>query len=95
MNISLIQAIYALNPNIVTIHDDVAYDANNNIVHYDATAAQALVANNVYKVSRSQEYPTIGDQLDMLWHAIDSGGLNQTSDFYTKLKAVKTQFPKP
>ena len=39
-------------------------------------------------------YPKIADQLDMLWHAIDSGTLDKTSDFYIVLKAVKDKYPK-
>lgn len=35
------QAIYALNPTIVTIRGDVAYDAQENIVEYDEQAVQA------------------------------------------------------
>ena len=91
---NLHDAIRQLHTNIVTIRGNVAYDANNNVISYDVAAAEALVANNAYKISRSQEYPAIGDQLDMLWHAIDSGTLDKTSDFYTTLKAVKTKYPK-
>ena len=43
---------------------------------------------------RLRKYPPIGDQLDMLWHAIDNGTLNKTSDFYTAIKAVKDAHPK-
>jgi hypothetical protein len=43
---------------------------------------------------RLRNYPKIGDQLDMLWHAIDNGTLNKTSDFYTAIKAVKDAHPK-
>lgn len=43
---------------------------------------------------RKNEYPSIGDQLDMLWHAIDSGSLDKDSDFYKSLKAVKDANPK-
>lgn len=39
--ISLHEAIYALNPAIVTIRGDVAYDANEQEVAYDKEAAQA------------------------------------------------------
>jgi len=39
-------------------------------------------------------YPSIGDQLDMLWHAIDEGKLDKTSDFYKSLKTVKDNHPK-
>ena len=42
--ITLHQAIYALNPAIVTIRGDVAYDANEQEVTYDPTAAQAKLA---------------------------------------------------
>lgn len=51
--------------------------------------------NEEYDKTRLLAYPEIGEQLDMLWHAIDSGTLDKTSDFYTKLKAVKDKYPKP
>jgi hypothetical protein len=35
------EAIYALNPSIKVIRDDVAYDANENVVEYDRAAAEA------------------------------------------------------
>jgi hypothetical protein len=48
-----------------------------------------------YSRDRATAYPNIADQLDMLWHAIDEGTLDKTSDFYTSLKAVKDEYPKP
>jgi hypothetical protein len=48
-----------------------------------------------YDAQRMAEYPAIGEQLDMLWHAIDGGALDQTSDFYTTIAAIKAQYPKP
>ena len=42
--ISLHDAIYALNPSIVTIRGDVAYDCNEQEVAYDMEAAQAKLA---------------------------------------------------
>ena len=42
--INLHQAIYALNPTIVTIRGDVAYDANEHEVAYDKAAAKAKLA---------------------------------------------------
>jgi len=47
-----------------------------------------------YDEQRKAEYPSIGDQLDMLWHAIDDGTLDKTSTFYTSLKATKDKYPK-
>jgi hypothetical protein len=56
-------------------------------------ASQAAVA---YQAERAKQYPKIADQLDMLWHAIDSGSpLDKTSNFYASLAAVKVQYPKP
>ena len=48
-----------------------------------------------YQRDRVVEYPQIGDQLDMLYHAIDAGKVDKTSDFYKALKAVKDAHPKP
>jgi len=42
--IDIHQAIFALNPSIVTIRGDVAYDKNEQIVQYDPAAAQAKLA---------------------------------------------------
>jgi len=57
---------------------------------YDAAA---------YARTRANAYPSIGDQLDMLWHAIDTGDWTaakvKTTEFYTALKAVKDANPKP
>ena len=47
--------------------------------------------------NRKDEYPDIGEQLDMLYHAIDSNSDLKTkfSSFYTSIKAVKDKYPKP
>ena len=47
-----------------------------------------------YQRDRADSYPAIGDQLDMLFHAIDAGKVDKTSDFYKSLKAVKDKYPK-
>ena len=45
---------------------------------------------------RDRVYPSIGDQLDMLWHSIDRDGELKTKyyDFYEAIKAVKVKNPK-
>ena len=50
---------------------------------------------NLYKFDREIEYPHWREQFGMLWDAIDAGTLDKTSDFYTKLKKVKDDNPKP
>jgi gamma-glutamylcysteine synthetase len=92
MKSNFIDAIYKLYPQVTTTLNDTAYDKDGNEVSYDAQAVQTYVENHAYKTAR--QYPSIGDQLDMLWHAIDTNSLNKTSDFYTAIKAVKDAHPK-
>ena len=48
-----------------------------------------------YAEKRAMEYPEIGNQLDMIWHAIDNGlPLDKESDFYKAIKEVKDKYPK-
>ena len=60
---------------------------------------QAAFDGAAYKRTRAYAYPNVGDQLDMLWHAIDTGDWTptkvKTTEFYTALKAVKDANPKP
>ena len=60
--------------------------------------AVSLTKTQGYQNDRGAEYPKLGNQLDMLWHAIDNGDFGDTpksSDFYTTLQAVKNKYPKP
>ena len=85
---TLFQAIRQLNPSVVTIRNDVAYDANEQVVSYDLSAAEALVAANAYKQQRAQAYPSIPDQLDQIYHeGIDA--------WKATIAAVKQEYPKP
>lgn len=43
---------------------------------------------------RKHTYPPIGDQLDMLWHAMDNGTLPKVTPFYDAIKRVKDENPK-
>ena len=45
---------------------------------------------------RDRVYPSIGDQLDMLWHSIDRSDELKSKyfDFYEAIKAVKVKNPK-
>ena len=88
--------------------DDKVYD--NLIIHSadakpteselttELTAQQTAFDNAAYSRNRKAAYPSIGDQLDMLWHAVDTGDWTaakvKTTEFYTALKAVKDANPK-
>ena len=49
-----------------------------------------------YIFQRINAYPSIGDQLDMLWHSIDQNPSlkSQYFDFYEAIKAFKVKYPK-
>ena len=55
---------------------------------------QAEYDANQYQ--RDRVYPSIGDQLDMLWHSIDQNPKLKSEyfDFYEAIKAVKVKHPK-
>ena len=81
------EAIYKLNPSVVTIRGDVAYDADGNEVQYDKAAVQAYIDANAYKNKRAAEYPSFADQFDTIFHeGIDA--------WKAQIQAVKDRFPK-
>jgi hypothetical protein len=47
-----------------------------------------------YKGQRAILYPSIEDQLDDLWHAMDAGAIPKAKVFYDRLKEVKDRYPK-
>jgi hypothetical protein len=87
--INLHEAIRKLNPSVVTIRGDIAYNADGNEVSYDKAAVEAYVQAHSYIAKRQAEYPPIGDQLDALW----KGG-EAAAEMLAKVQAVKSKFPK-
>jgi hypothetical protein len=88
---NLVEAIYKLNPTVVTTRGNVAYDANDQVVAYDLAAAESLVAANAYQEQRASAYPSIQEQLDMqYWDSV-----NGTTTWKDAIEAVKTENPKP
>ena len=53
--INIHEAIYALNPTIVTIRDNVAYDIDGNPVAYDMAQAEAKLAEMQAEETAKQE----------------------------------------
>ena len=61
----------------------------------EANRLQAEHDAKEYQRTRAIQYPSISDQLDMLWHAMDSGALPRVDSFYDAIKAIKDANPKP
>lgn len=85
MNHKAIRAIYSQ----VVIIDDTegAFDAQGNKVEIDMALVDAWVDPDTYKYQRAQEYPSIADQLDTLYHS----GLDA---WKAQIKTVKDKYPK-
>jgi len=81
------EAIFATHSNVVTVRNDDAFDVNENPVHYDEAVVQAYIDANSYKAKRAAKYPSIPDQLDLLYH----GGMDA---WKAAIKAVKDEIPK-
>ena len=87
---------YNENPNA---YSDIVEQANREhkdikIVNDELVLVEREPVVLDYKHQRAILYPQIKDQLDMIWHAIDEGNLNKTSEFYLTLKEVKDKYPK-
>jgi hypothetical protein len=86
----MMNAIYKLNPSVVTIRGDVAYDANDNEVAYDKAAVQAYVDAHAYIAKRAAEYPPITDYID----GVVKGDQAQIDKYIADCLAVKAKYPK-
>jgi hypothetical protein len=82
------ELIFKHNPTVIIIRGDVAYDAQDNVVEYDAAFVDAEVAKTEYQRQRAAEYPSFADQFDLLYH----GGYDA---WKAAIDAVKTKYPKP
>jgi hypothetical protein len=84
-----------INGNIVpfTAEEEAQRDAEEAAF---AEAQANIVPTPAYVSQRKSAYPSIGDQLDMLWHSIDQNPAlkSQYFDFYEAIKAVKVKHPK-
>ncbi len=91
--------IFQLYTNVVNIIKDgdvyTCTDKDNKPVTVDMSAVNAEFTKQSYKNERY--YDEIGDQLDLLWHAIDADTdlKSKFSAFYNSIKKVKDANPKP
>lgn len=84
------EAIYKLNPTVVTIRGDEAFDAEGNSVSYDEAAVQAYMDAHAYIEKRQREYPSFIDYLD----GVVKGDQAQIDKYISDCLAVKAKYPK-
>ena len=104
MNDTVIKAILSINPNAevsvsgndintVQWHNGTAVISKADI---EAKMAEVQTDYDAKQYQRDRVYPSIGDQLDMLWHSIDKNPALKSEyfEFYEAIKTVKVKNPK-
>ena len=102
----IIKAILKINPNAeVTVRGN---DINTCEIEWlngttpipkadiEAKMVEVQAEYDANQYQRDRVYPSIGDQLDMLWHSIDQNPKLKSEyfEFYEAIKAVKVKHPK-
>ena len=80
--------------------EDIFFDCKISggvLVKSESDERKNLRETKLARVQRSQEYPAIVEQLDMLYHAIDADSdlKGKFSNFYNTIKSIKEKYPKP
>ncbi len=86
------KAIRSIHDNVVTINGDtqetiIAKDINGDEVSINWTAVNSWTDPDQYKFDRANEYPTIVDQLDDIYH-------NGIDGWKATIKTTKDKYPK-
>ena len=78
----------------LTAEEIAELNAKDEIENKKIADAKVIYDANQYQ--RDRVYPSIGDQLDMLWHSIDQNPKLKSEyfEFYEAIKAVKVKHPK-
>ena len=89
---NLHKAIRAIHNTVVSINGDtqetiIATDKDNKEVTVDWTKVNAWTDPDQYKIDRENEYPSIQEQLDDIYH-------NGVDGWKATIKAVKDKYPK-
>jgi hypothetical protein len=94
-------AIRNINPSVVTIRGDVAYDANEQVIEIDQAAYDAEVARlesehaaTQYQRDRKAEYPSIDELIVALWEGVVEERMASVTKLEGLRQAVKTKYPK-
>ena len=81
--------------NKITWHDGNPTSITNEQIITKQTELKTSYDNNKYQRDRKDEYPSIVDQLDLLYHDIARGEFGKSSGEWAKaIKAVKDKYPK-
>jgi hypothetical protein len=98
------KAIKKINPNaqFTYLDDDINQITWLNgttpipVADIEAKMVEVQAEYDANQYQRDRVYPSIGDQLDMLWHSIDQNPKLKSEyfEFYEAIKAIKVKHPK-
>jgi len=102
MEITKLEAIKSLTPNAeFVMSGDVITEWHSQDITKPTDAEITAEQNRLQteydanQYQRDRVYPPLGEQFDKLWHDINNGTLDNTGVFFTALKEVKDNNPKP
>ena len=100
----IISAIKAINPNAeVSVNgedfEQITWLNGTAVISkadIEAKMVELQAEYDANQYQRDRVYPSIGDQLDMLWHSIDQNPSLKSEyfEFYEAIKAIKVKHPK-
>ena len=100
----ILKAILKINPNaevVVRDNDINTIEWHNGttpipVADIEAKMTELQAEYDANQYQRDRVYPSIGDQLDMLWHSIDQNPKLKSEyfEFYEAIKAIKVKHPK-
>jgi len=100
----VVLAVRKINPNaeLSVIDNDVNQITWHNgttpipVADIEAKMVEVQADYDAKQYQRDRVYPSIGDQLDMLWHSIDNDAELKSKyfDFHQAILAVKSKNPK-
>jgi len=103
-NDNIIKAILKINPNAqcsISDGDINSIEWNEGTTpipkaDIEAKMVEVQAEYDAKQYQRDRVYPSIGDQLDMLWHSIDQNPKLKSEyfEFYEAIKAIKVKHPK-
>ena len=99
----ILNAILAINPKAEVTVEDENWDTiiwhnieplEKSVVLAKQADLQTAYINNTYQRKRVLEYKALKEQLDLLYHDMTAGKLDNTGKWHKHIKSVKDKYPK-
>jgi len=88
------QAVFALYSNAVKTVENKAFDVDGKEIELNMTNINNWVDSNAYVDKRIAEYPSIVEQLDLLYKDMLADKGDKSGTWFAAVKSVKDKYPK-